>query len=307
MKNKIFLSLITTSLLFANTFNERDFANLTPKQQKDLALAQKWVYAKTTSTLGENGEVVFLFGESMPTIVTAPLRLTDIVLEAGEVIKDVQIADSVRWVVSLSVSGEEPNLTSHVIIKPTDKNLQTTLNIMTNKRVYRLNLISEAKKFMPAISFNYKNDIIKTLNQYQNDMKKISNSKNFYKLQDDVVASNIDNLDFDYSIEGKANFKPLRVYNDGVKTYIQMPKNMKFYEAPALMLLDNGKENEIINYRLKYDTFIVDRLFDNAVLIAGVGKKQEKVTIKKHSNKANQEIVNNVLYDLSKAAKKEKK
>lgn len=307
MKNKIFLSLITTSLLFANAFNERDFANLTPKQQKDLALAQKWVYAKTTSRLGENGEVVFLFGESMPTIVTAPLRLTDIVLEAGEIIKDVQIADSVRWVVSLSVSGEEPNLTSHVIIKPTDKNLQTTLNIMTNKRVYRLNLISEAKKFMPAVSFNYKNDIIKTLNQYQNDMKKISNSKNFYKVQDDVVASNIDNLDFGYNIEGKANFKPLRVYNDGVKTYIQMPKNMKFYEAPALMLLDNGKENEIVNYRLKYDTFIVDRLFDNAVLIAGVGKKQEKITIKKHSNKANQEIVNNVLYDLSKAAKKEKK
>lgn len=306
MKNKIFLSLITTSLLFANTFDERDFANLTPKQQKDLALAQKWVYAKTTSTLGENGEVVFLFGESMPTIVTAPLRLTDIVLEAGEVIKDVQIADSVRWIVSLSISGEEPNLTSHVIIKPTDKNLQTTLNIMTNKRVYRLNLISEAKKFMPAISFNYKNDIIKTLNQYQNDMKKISNSKNFYKVQDDVIASNIDNLDFGYSIEGKAEFKPLRVYNDGVKTYIQMPKNMKFYEAPALMLLDNGKENEIVNYRLKYDTFIVDRLFDNAVLIAGVGKKQEKVTIKKHSNKTNQEIVNNVLYDLSKA-KKEKK
>lgn len=307
MKNKIFLSLITTSLLFANAFNERDFANLTPKQQKDLALAQKWVYAKTTSRLGENGEVVFLFGESMPTIVTAPLRLTDIVLEAGEVIKDVQIADSVRWVVSLSVSGEEPNLTSHVIIKPTDKNLQTTLNIMTNKRVYRLNLISEAKKFMPAVSFNYKNDIIKTLNQYQNDMKKISNSKNFYKVQDDVVASNIDNLDFGYSIEGKAKFKPLRVYNDGVKTYIQMPKNMKFYEAPALMLLDNGKENETVNYRLKYDTFIVDRLFDNAILIAGVGKKQEKITIKKHSNKANQEIVNNVLYDLSKAAKKEKK
>lgn len=307
MKNKIFLSLITTSLLFANAFNERDFANLTPKQQKDLALAQKWVYAKTTSRLGENGEVIFLFGESMPTIITAPLRLTDIVLEAGEIIKDVQIADSVRWVVSLSVSGEEPNLTSHVILKPTDKNLQTTLNIMTNKRVYRLNLISEAKKFMPAISFNYKNDIIKTLNQYQNNMKNISNSKNFYKVQDDITASNIDNLDFGYSIEGKAKFKPLRVYNDGVKTYIQMAKNMKFYEAPALMLLDNGKENEIINYRLKYDTFIVDRLFDNAVLIAGVGKKQEKITIKKHSNKINQEIVDNVLYDLSKAATKEKK
>ncbi|EOI4381721.1 TrbG/VirB9 family P-type conjugative transfer protein, partial [Campylobacter jejuni] len=138
------------SSLIANNLNERDFSNLTPKEKKDLAIAQKWINSKTTTIQGNNGEVIFLFGESMPSIVTAPLRLTDIALEPGEVIKDVQIGDSIRWAVSLSVSGEEPYLISHIIIKPTDKNLQTTMNIMTNKRVYRLNLISEAKKFMPA-------------------------------------------------------------------------------------------------------------------------------------------------------------
>ncbi|EDG4528526.1 P-type conjugative transfer protein TrbG, partial [Campylobacter jejuni] len=146
------LSLIASLLLFigssayANNLNERDFANLTPKEKKDLAIAQKWINSKTTTIQGNNGEVIFLFGESMPSIVTAPLRLTDISLEPGEVIKDVQIGDSIRWAISLSISGEEPYLVSHIIVKPTDKNLQTTMNVMTNKRVYRLNLISEAKK-----------------------------------------------------------------------------------------------------------------------------------------------------------------
>ncbi|WP_349826477.1 hypothetical protein ABHM94_00160 (plasmid) [Campylobacter jejuni] len=42
----------------------------------------------------------------MPSIVTAPLRLTDISLEPGEVIKDVQIGDSIRWAISLSISGK---------------------------------------------------------------------------------------------------------------------------------------------------------------------------------------------------------
>ncbi|OCR85973.1 conjugal transfer protein, partial [Campylobacter fetus subsp. testudinum] len=92
-------------------------------------------------------------------------------------------------------------------------------------------------------------------------------------------------------------FKPLRVYNDGLKTYIQMPKNMKFYEAPALMILDNDNNKEIVNYRLKVDTFIVDRLFNKAILISGVEDKG--VIIKKMSSKINKEIVNNVLYDLS--------
>ncbi|EAI4450155.1 TPA: P-type conjugative transfer protein TrbG [Campylobacter jejuni] len=297
---KIFLcSLIIANGLFANGLNERDYANLTPKEKKDLAIAQKWINSKTTTIQGNNGEVIFLYGEAMPSIITAPLRLTDIALEPGEIIKDVQIGDSIRWAVSLSVSGEEPYLVSHIIIKPTDKNLQTTMNIMTNKRVYRLNLVSEAKKFMPAVSFNYANNIIKTLEDYKNQMKVKSESKNFYKTKNDEIPSNIDNLDFGYSIKGEAQFKPLRVYNDGIKTYIQMPKNIKFYEAPALMILDSSKEKQIVNYRLKYDTFIVDRLFNKAILLSNVGSKQEKIIITKHSNKANQDIVNNVLYDLS--------
>lgn len=297
---KIFLcSLIIANGLFANGLNERDYANLTPKEKKDLAIAQKWINSKTTTIQGNNGEVIFLYGEAMPSIITAPLRLTDIALEPGEIIKDVQIGDNIRWAVSLSVSGEEPYLVSHIIIKPTDKNLQTTMNIMTNKRVYRLNLVSEAKKFMPAVSFNYANNIIKTLEDYKNQMKVKSESKNFYKTKNDEIPSNIDNLDFGYSIKGEAQFKPLRVYNDGIKTYIQMPKNIKFYEAPALMILDSSKEKQIVNYRLKYDTFIVDRLFNKAILLSNVGSKQEKIIITKHSNKANQDIVNNVLYDLS--------
>ncbi|HDX6270456.1 TPA: P-type conjugative transfer protein TrbG, partial [Campylobacter fetus subsp. venerealis] len=51
--------------------------------------------------------------------------------------------------------------------------------------------------------------------------------------------------------------------------------------------------------------YIVDRLFNKAILLSGVGKNQQKVIITKKSNKANQEIIDNVLYDLS-LAKDEK-
>lgn len=297
MKKLILIpTILGATIAFGFNEIERDFANLTDKEKKDLAIAQKWIDEKTTTIPGKNGEVIYLFGKSMPSIVTAPLRLTNISLEPGEEIKDVQIGDSIRWIISLSISGEEPNTTSHIIVKPTEKNLQTTLNIMTNKRVYKLNLISEDKKFMPSIAFIYPGEITASLEAYKQKLKEKSQSKNFQK-PDEPIPSNIDSLDFGYSIEGKSDFKPLRVYNDGVKTYIQMPKNMKFYEAPALMILDKNDNKEIVNYRLKIDTFIVDRLFNKALLISGVDDKG--IIIKKMSSKINQEIVNNVLYDLS--------
>lgn len=296
--NKILTTLLSASYLCLSLAANDKPLILTDKEKKDLQIAQSWINAQTTTIKGKNGEITFLFGAAMPSIVSAPLKLTDIVLEPGEVIKDIQIGDSIRWVVSLSVSGSEP-LTSHVLIKPVDKNLQTTLNIMTDRRVYRLNLISQATKFMPAVSFNYPEAITRTLAEYQQRLKEKSLSKEFYKTEDDAIPSNIENLDFGYSVSGNADFKPLRIYNDGVKTYIQMPKNMKFYEAPVLMILDKSGDKNIVNYRLKYDTFIVDSIFNKAILLQNVGKHQSKITITKKSSKTNQEIVDNVLYDLS--------
>ena len=83
-----------------------------------------------------------------------------------------------------------------------------------------------------------------------------------------------------------------------------MAKNLKFYEAPALMLLDSKNKEEVVNYRVKQDMYIVDRLFNKAILLSGVGKNQQKIIITKKSNKANQEIIDNVLYDLSLAKDK---
>ena len=37
----------------------------------------------------------------------------------------------------------------------------------------------------------------------------------------------------------------------------------------------------MVNYRLQGDRYIVDTIFDKAILIAGVGKGQDKITIKR--------------------------
>ena len=93
------------------------------------------------------------------------------------------------------------------------------------------------------------------------------------------------NLDFAYAVSGDAAWKPLRVYNDGQKTIIQMPAIMAQTEAPTLLLLNkeggifSEDETVMVNYRLQGDRYIVDTVFDKAILIAGVGGNQSRVTI----------------------------
>ena len=63
------------------------------------------------------------------------------------------------------------------------------------------------------------------------------------------------------------------------KTYIQMPAEIQHREAPALLVIGNDGKGEMTNYRVKDQTYIVDRLFDRANLVLGSGKKAQKVEI----------------------------
>ncbi|PTQ91935.1 P-type conjugative transfer protein TrbG, partial [Nitrosomonas nitrosa] len=93
------------------------------------------------------------------------------------------------------------------------------------------------------------------------------------------------NLDFAYLVSGNAVWKPVRVYNDGQKTIIQMPRIMAQTEAPTLLLLNKKgglfrkDDTVMVNYRLQGDRYIVDALFDKAILVAGAGNNQSRVTV----------------------------
>ena len=91
-------------------------------------------------------------------------------------------------------------------------------------------------------------------------------------------------LNFDYTISGpQVPWKPIRAFDDGTHVYIQMPTGMKSSEAPALMVAA-GSGSQMVNYRVRGDYYVVDRLFDQAVLVAGVGRQQDRETIQYSGN-----------------------
>ena len=62
------------------------------------------------------------------------------------------------------------------------------------------------------------------------------------------------------------SWKPVRVYDDGRKTIIEMPKKVEYAKAPALMLLTKkgsvftDEQTDIINNRLQDNKYVVEEL-----------------------------------------------
>ena len=73
---------------------------------------------------------------------------------------------------------------------------------------------------------------------------------------------------------------PLRAFDDGQKTYLQFPPKVAVTEAPPLFVLNPKGDAQIVNYRVKGDYYIVDRLFDKAELRLGE-KPQTVVAIER--------------------------
>ena len=42
-----------------------------------------------------------------------------------------------------------------------------------------------------------------------------------------------------------------------------------------------GGESVLVNYRVRLPCYVVGRLFDTAILIVGVGRQQDRVTIRR--------------------------
>ena len=144
----VLITLISASKIYADQYLSENNIQLTEREYHSLTLAKEWMNNGNKSFRGEDGKISFLFGATMPRVVTAPLRITDIELQVGEKIREIQIGDTVRWMISPSISGEAPNEISHIIVKPTDVGLETNLAIFTNKRSYHINLVSRKESYM---------------------------------------------------------------------------------------------------------------------------------------------------------------
>ena len=251
--------------------------------------SHQWETGVATPTPGADGRVVYIFGQGMPVMVCAPLRVCAIELQAGEHLQNQpQIGDSRRWEITPVLSGSGLEETPLLIVKPIEPGLETDLIVPTDRRTYVFRLISDPARFVSRLAFQYPGDDGAKWAAFQarqdaakRDAEAVAEQAREKDKRAGVVpmAENaLDNLYFDYKLDGDVAFRPERVFDDGAHTYLIYPNDGRFRELPTLLIVSNGK-SELVNFRVDGSRYIVDRLFDKAVLVVGVGKKQTRVTI----------------------------
>jgi type IV secretion system protein VirB9 len=228
----------------------------------------------------DGGRINFFYGTMNPRIVCRPLRLTDIELEPGEQITNVHVSDPVRWSVSGSWSGAGDTLVTHVIVKPQLPDISANLLVHTDRRTYSIDLVSTAEgRFMPYVGFVYPE--VPSLMKAANDESwkeldaRYKAAEKEKGLEEGRRAKALDpaNIYLDYTIKvtagnKKVPWKPTAAYDIAGKTYIVMPAAMGVTEAPALFV-KQGNRDKLVNYRVEGSVYIVDRLFDTGVMVAG--------------------------------------
>lgn len=193
-------------------------------------------------------------------LYTAPGRVSDITLEAGERLNSVAAGDTVRWIVGDTESGMGSTRQTHVLVKPTAPGLKTNLVIATDRRVYHIEVQSIAGPSMTSISWTYPESGLLALKTPAPPIPQVSAS----------TGVQAETLNFNYRIEGDAvPWRPVRAFDDGKQVFIQFPASLGESEAPPLFVRGTSGGVELVNYRVRGRYYVVDRLFGEAELRLG--------------------------------------
>lgn len=262
-------------------------ATLDAKEAHAAYLARLWRDRHEMPQPGRDGVVRFPYGATIPSIVCAPLHVCDLELQPGEVVLNIDAGDKVRWKFSPAIVGSGANAQTIIVIKPVDAGLRTNLSITTTRRVYSVNLVSMRRQWTPLVGFTYPSDQAAQWAAYQRQAEAGAFGSPASSLASPSAAlpgGNAADLDFNYHLGGSAPWKPLRVYNNGAKTFIDFPPGFQNMREPVLVTLSGGglfsaPKEDVIDYRQIGNEFVVDGVLRRAALVSGVGAGQRRVTI----------------------------
>ena len=202
-------------------------------------------------------------------LYASPGQVSDIGLQPGETLVSVSAGDTVRWVVGDTTSGSGANARAHVLVKPISAGIRTNLMIATDRRTYHLELESTDGSYMAALSWRYPADELAGLMAHNAQAIARESGSIEHGLM-------LEGLNFDYRLSGDTpDWKPVRVFDDGRQVFIQMPASVATTDMPPLFVLGETGKAELVNYRVRGNYYVVDRLFRAAEL--RLGQKDQTV------------------------------
>ena len=313
------LSVILSSLFCSSYSAFADKVDLDDRDLKTLSKLDLLDAKQVAGTAYKAGLVTFTYGSGIPTVVCALLELTDLAFEKGESILSVQLGDSVRWNIESAISGSANDSVEHLIVKPLEAGLKTSMLITTDRRTYHIRLKSTEADFMPAVVFSYPNSLKLpskkhygddsylqytsnyVSNEDHNDNSETNSSlKNYSSVQNvsyegnsrpalNVAATYNDSTqrrNYNYSVDGDSKIIPQNVYDDGKRTFIVMNNPINSSYLPVLQEISSESflffgedKTNTINFTYFDNTFVVDGIYSHLRLISKNGEEKQSADV----------------------------
>lgn len=207
---------------------------------------------------------------------------TVIQLEPGESLLEVPyLSEAEVWKLSRGTGILDGKETQYLMLKPDYANLDSTMVIITDRRMYQLQIKSYKNHYMPYVSWVY-NDRPPSLpaEDWTSSSGLTSGGGGKPTELQDIIASS-PNLSFDYTWRFSGGEKPYwcptAVYDDGQSTYIVLDETCLNMEFPAVFR--NAKD--IVNFDVSRNVITVHGLQNKLTLKLG----SQKVTIEKQKSK----------------------
>lgn len=257
-------------------------ANMTNNPEVIKAFHTLLKTGKATSIKGKGFLTLPFDPYKRPILTCAPLMACEVVLAAGEHINSVVLGDTLRWKVNQFSVGQGADASPIIAFKPTAEDIATNMTIATDKRIYQFGLMSKADANPVVVNFWYPNAMLVALRTARQQQQ---------AKQADVIsqmpAVGVNHLNFNYILVGdRPTWAPTKVFDDGIKTFIDFPPSVDRTQLPVLYVFQNGKQ-ALINYRYRRPYMIVDGLFTKAQLISGKGSHKTVVEIRNQARGAN--------------------
>lgn len=313
------LSVILSCLFFSSYSAFADNVDLDDRDLKTLSKLDLLDAKQVAGTAYKAGLVTFAYGSGIPTVVCALLELTDLAFEKGESILSVQLGDSVRWNIESAISGSANDSVEHLIVKPLEAGLKTSMLITTDRRTYHIRLKSTEADFMPAVVFSYPNSLklpskkhygddsyLQYTSNYEsnedhNDYSETNSSlKNYSSVQNvsyegnsrpalNVAATYNDSTqrrNYNYSVDGDSKIIPQNVYDDGKRIFIVMNNPINSSYLPVLQEISSESflffgedKTNTINFTYFDNTFVVDGIYSHLRLISKNGEEKQSADV----------------------------
>ena len=163
----------------------------------------------------------------------------------NELVETISIGDTSAW--QLTPAG------NRLFVRAMERKAHTNMTVITNKRVYQFEVFAgdkEDENLMYVVRFYYPES------EFDSD---VASATSYGQIANAMKTPKnpVEDYNFDYLLTGSQDISPLKVFDDGEKTYFQFPDNNLV--VPTIRIVDDTIKTDL-EYRVVGEFVVVDQI-----------------------------------------------